>query len=228
LITKTITHSDCQYSKNILVLGKEDIESNGLSSREIPEIVEYFTKLPQESVFYLQQTHGTSFHSVEKLTPKPITGDALYTFESSVVLVVKTADCIPLFVWSESMDWVGVIHSGWRGTVAGITEKMVSHIHSDLGILDLQFFMGPCIRQKNYEVGAEVAEHFKGKYSRSLQYKSEEKYLFGNDIALKEKLTFISSGYMVEDTGICNYESGDYYSHRRGDSGRNLNLIWMN
>ena len=47
--------------------------------------------------------------------------DALITREENLSLVVGVADCVPVALVGE--DAVGMIHSGWRGTLSGISGK---------------------------------------------------------------------------------------------------------
>lgn len=47
--------------------------------------------------------------------------DALITREGNLSLVVGVADCVPVALVGE--DEVGMVHSGWRGTLSGVSGK---------------------------------------------------------------------------------------------------------
>ena len=49
--------------------------------------------------------------------------DALYTYEPNLVLCSFTADCVPVIFYNEVNGLIGVIHSGWQGTVKEITSE---------------------------------------------------------------------------------------------------------
>ena len=61
--------------------------------------------------------------------------DALITNVPGVCIGVSTADCIPIILYDPQHHAAGVVHSGWRGTVADIVEaavaSMVRSYHSE-------------------------------------------------------------------------------------------------
>src|SRR5699024_6504091 len=57
--------------------------------------------------------------------------DALYTFEPNIVLTTFTADCVPVLFYEKASGLIGVIHSGWKGTVQSITEKVLLHLQTE-------------------------------------------------------------------------------------------------
>jgi hypothetical protein len=182
-------------------------------------------KFPFLSYFcILNQVHGDIFlEAKEGLISAE--ADAIFSDQTNVGLVIKTADCMPIFLYSETEGIIANIHSGWKGTKLEITKKLI-HFLSEKGWDKTKFklFLGPCIRQSNYEVSKDLYLEFKN-YPQSLVKKSEEKYLLGIDIVLKNQLAEI--GIQSEDCDICTKQSDDFYSHRAGDMGRNLNLIFM-
>ena len=88
--------------------------------------------------------------------------DGLITKEKGLVLVTFYADCVPLYFYDPVQGAVGLAHSGWRGTVARMGEKMVDAMKEVFGSRpeDLLTAVGPCICQDCYEVSADVAEQF--------------------------------------------------------------------
>lgn len=223
MISKII--SIAQTNVHINCIGKKEIESNNLQTYSIEEII-YFFLGKGLKVFYLEQEHGNRFHEITSCSSMPLKGDAFYTTEKNIVLVIKTADCIPLFFWSSEPPLIGAIHSGWRGTAKNITQKISSEVIQKFQLKSLNFFLGPCIRQPQYEIDKDVACLFESKYPESLQ-KHGNKYLFGNDLVVKRQIQTLPIETYLEDCGICNYLNTNYYSHRRKEKGRNLNFIYM-
>src|SRR5258708_5201942 len=43
-------------------------------------------------------------------------GDALMTREAHRVLVVQSADCVPVVLADPVTGWIAAVHAGWRGT----------------------------------------------------------------------------------------------------------------
>src|SRR5579863_4421718 len=52
-------------------------------------------------------------------------GDALLEDTPGSVVAVKTADCVPILLVDERHRAVAAVHSGWRGTAAGIAVRAV-------------------------------------------------------------------------------------------------------
>jgi YfiH family protein len=89
-------------------------------------------------------------------------GDALLENTPGSVVAIKTADCFPILVVDERRRAVAAVHAGWRGTAAGIAQRVVEAMHAQFGSLagDLHAAIGPGIGRCCYEVGPEVAAQF--------------------------------------------------------------------
>ena len=93
-------------------------------------------------------------------------GDALITREPGVLLVVQTADCIPILLADPKRRAIAAIHSGWRGTVRRIAAKALGRMQMEFGTKpeDVIAALGPGIGQSCYEVGTEVAAEFQTQF----------------------------------------------------------------
>ncbi len=89
-------------------------------------------------------------------------GDALITNRPGLLLVVRTADCLPVLLVDGPNRAAAAVHCGWRGTRSRILEKAVLAMESAFGTkpADLAAAMGPCIGPCCYEVGPEVRTSF--------------------------------------------------------------------
>ena len=112
-----------------------------------------------------EQVHGAGIAVIERSQDiaQPIAGcDALVTGLAGTALVIRTADCVPLFFRDDSRGVVGLAHVGWRGLAAKLPLRLIAafrhlyHSHPE----DLRVAVGPCIRACCYEVGPEFAERF--------------------------------------------------------------------
>ena len=121
---------------------------------------------PEQTVF-TRQTHTDIVERVGRehcgrglLREVEAPCDALITNEPGVALTVFTADCTPILLYDPVRQAVGAVHSGWRGTAAGIVaravEAMSAAFGSDPG--DLRAAIGPCISQCCFETDADVPE----------------------------------------------------------------------
>lgn len=98
---------------------------------------------------YMKQIHSQIVHKID--LPGVYQGDGLFTDKRSLVLIVRTADCLPLLFASES-GTVGVIHLGWRPAEKGI----LSHIPFGLGFFKVAAGVG--LRKCCYQVGREFLQ----------------------------------------------------------------------
>lgn len=112
-----------------------------------------------------EQVHGASVAAIERLrqTAAPIAGcDALLTRLPGLALMVRTADCLPLFFCDPARDVVGIAHAGWRGLAASLPIRVIGalrHVYHSR-VDELHVAIGPSIRACCYDVGPEVAAHF--------------------------------------------------------------------
>ncbi|HMV41624.1 MAG TPA: polyphenol oxidase family protein [Leptospiraceae bacterium] len=215
----------------IYVLGKKETEQlEGVPKEnlavEIQNLIHSRFSFPKNKIFLLDQTHSDLFYNTNQIRPNQ-EGDALYSCNLEEILVVKTADCMPLFFWSETERLIGIIHSGWKGTDLGISEKLFKFLKSKgHKIESIQGFLGPCARKKNYEVGHDLFERFSLYAPSAIEPKENGKYSLGIDLVLKKRLQENLIDILLEDSEICTIENTEYHSHRRKDTGRNLNIIY--
>ena len=90
------------------------------------------------------------------------TGDGLYTGEPGLMLVVRTADCLPLLLADERRRAVAAIHAGWRGAVRGVVAETLRAMAGSFGSQqgDIHAAIGPGIGHCCFETGPEVAALF--------------------------------------------------------------------
>lgn len=143
--------------------------------------------------------------------------DALVTDEEGFSLAVAVADCVPVALVGER--GVGMVHSGWRGTLAGVAAKAAR----ELGDPGLRAYIGPCIRGCCYEVSGELARTFAGRFGEGV--------ISGRYLSLPAAIRVSLAGAGVReihDLGLCSGCRPDlFYSHRKQGprTGRNLAAV---
>lgn len=124
-------------------------------------------------VVALRQIHSDIIQRVDGNHPSPndtpLQGDALITGDSGILLVVQTADCIPILLADTKCHAVAAIHAGWRGTVRRIAAKALGRMQLEFGTdpADVIAALGPGIGQCSYEVGADVVKEFHAQFARA-------------------------------------------------------------
>ncbi len=112
----------------------------------------------------LEQVHGASWAAVEAAArPWTLRGcDAVATDTADAVLVVRTADCLPIFLVDPVRRLVALAHVGWRGLAVRLPLRLVAGLGHWRGSRprDLRAAFGPGIRACCYEVGPEFQARF--------------------------------------------------------------------
>jgi polyphenol oxidase len=131
---------------------------------------------------------------------------------------VTIADCVPVFLAHPS-GAAAVLHSGWRGTVAGITERAIERFASaGFGASALRLHLGPSICGTCYEVSPEVYAGVTGStvtrptpVDLRAAIADRARALGVRDIAISEWCTRCSNDQL--------------FSHRAGDGGRQVGVL---
>ena len=103
--------------------------------------------------------------------PRPYTDvDGMITNVPGLVLATFYADCVPLYFADPVHKAVGLSHSGWRGTAAGIGAVTVKELQKHYGTRpeDIYAAVGPSICQDCYEVSEDVILELQKTFSREL------------------------------------------------------------
>jgi YfiH family protein len=134
-------------------------------------------------------------------------------------MAVTVADCVPVFLAHPS-GTAAALHSGWRGTAARITERAVDRFRS-LGHPphELHLHCGPAICGRCYEVSPDVFAQLSG---RSV------------DRATTIDLRLLIAGHAraagvreITLSPLCTRCDNDrFFSHRAGDAGRQLGVVF--
>ncbi|EKR63943.1 YfiH family protein [Leptospira weilii str. 2006001853] len=214
----------------ILIAGKKELPSILGDARTQRKEISRLTGIPKSKVYILNQVHGDEIVDLAAMESFSFPeGDAWIGETSGKVLCIKTADCMPLFFWSEQSSKFVAIHSGWKGTLAGITEKAL-RLAFDESILTsgmLFGYLGPYASGSRYEVGEDVAQLFRNEFPDCLKQRGADKTLLDLESFLKFRLEKNGIQVLLRSDKICTIkEDSDFFSHRKKDVGRNLNLIW--
>ncbi|AWG42839.1 peptidoglycan editing factor PgeF [Candidatus Borreliella tachyglossi] len=206
------------YTKKPFDLDVKDIDNNNLSF--IPK---------DKKIKYLKQLHTNIVYKVSDDFVNFQEGDGLVSSSCNVALLAYYADCLPIYFFDKSKKYIGLAHSGYKGSFKLIILKMLlifEEMGSDFG--DLKVFFGPYNRSCCYEVSAEFLAEINSKFSNKLLdisfYKKDDKIYFDN---VNFNLGLISNFNLdIEDSGLCTYCSHKLYSHRRLKGKRSYALIW--
>lgn len=191
------------------------------------EVLSRWTKLQEELSPYARRTviarqihgtdvitHGGGWEGLLRTWP----ADGHLAGERGIILTVSIADCVPVFLAHPS-GIVGILHSGWRGTVARIVDSGIKAF-ARLGLPpdELMVHLGPSICGRCYEVSADVREQLTGQPANR-----------PGNVDLRSLIAEHARDLGVRDISVssdCTKCDNDrYFSHRAGDTGRQIAAI---
>src|SRR5688572_5496424 len=132
-------------------------------------------------------------------------------------MAVTLADCVPVFLGHPS-GLGAVLHSGWKGTAAGIVRRgLAQFTRRGLSARDVLVHLGPAICGRCYEVGPDV-------------YAAVTGVSVGRATLLDLRAVIADharqAGATVSISEWCTRCHNErFYSHRAGDSGRQLGVL---
>lgn len=189
--------------------------------------------LPGEPV-RLAQVHGPSVveidaQDIDRYRTAPPQADAAVTRMPGVVLMVRTADCLPVLFADRAGFVVGVAHAGWRGLAAGVLEATVAA----LGVpgRDIAAWIGPCIGPQAFEVGRDVYDMYCGASERDAQFFEslrEGKWLADLPALARRRLADVGVDAVDGGTWCTFADAGRFVSYRRDKAtGRMALYAWL-
>lgn len=196
--------------------------------------------IPDLPLVLTDQVHGNAVEMLQNLPKGRVKGkDGLITTNPGLALGIFTADCLPVFFWTEGtvaergsvtrrrrvavpdQRAVGIAHIGWRGAHVNLAKSMVEGFKNlDIQPQELRVSIGPHIRSCCYKIQPEVAKLFP-----SFSLESRDGNVFLNiERVVKDQL--VQEG--VEDSRVrsdapctCS-NSQEYFSFRRDKSSQSL------
>jgi polyphenol oxidase len=138
--------------------------------------------------------------------------------ERGTAMAVTIADCVPVFIGHPS-GATAILHSGWRGTAARITERAIHRLAArGFHPADLRLHCGPAICGRCYEVSADIARQLTGRDP-------------GRPVTVDLRALIVEQarGLGVRSASVSPFctrcHNDRFFSHRAGDAGRQLGVI---
>lgn len=171
----------------------------------------------------MKQLHSARVFWLDRFPESRLAGDGLVTASAGLLLIIKTADCLPVFLVDPENRAVAAVHCGWRSTWQKILVSACGLMKEKFGSRPetLLAGLGPCIERNCYEVGPEVLESFKasGFDTGKIFAPSLNKDKFYLDLREANRLLLVDEvGLKPENiyqVSACTFCSKDLYSYRR-------------
>lgn len=125
-----------------------------------------------DSLFEVWQVHGANILKADRPAPfreKVPRADAVITENPQVTLLMRFADCVPIYFYDPDHKAIGMAHAGWKGTIKHIARKTVEHMkrHYRTDPTRLMVGIGPSIGPDHYHVGQDVSSRVQNAFPES-------------------------------------------------------------
>jgi len=144
--------------------------------------------------------------------------DGHATMVRGTALAVTVADCVPVFIAHPSGAIV-LLHSGWRGTAAGILRRGVAVLQEHgLRASELRVHTGPAICGACYEVSGDVYAQLTGVnpgVPRTIDLRA----------LIADQARACGVTHITTSASCTRCDNDRFFSHRAGDVGRQLGVM---
>jgi YfiH family protein len=181
-------------------------------------------------VFWRKQVHGDNIVAARGgvvASQGCPDADAYITDEKNLPIAIRTADCVPVFIFDPYRRVIGLAHAGWKGTTKMIAAKTVQRMQDKYAsqLSNLKIVLGPSIRECCYQVGTEFRDYFPA-------YVQERGGFLYADVISANRDQLLQAGVRPEnilDSGTCTCCNKSYFSFRRDGikAGRMISLMML-
>lgn len=138
-------------------LPARDIDGNPLDGNNRDVYRSLRSTYPDLSFCSAEQIHSNNIETVKiksEFNQMP-NCDGLITSLSNIALIIRTADCMPIFIFDE--NHIAILHAGHRG----IYENIIQRWYSMRGSMDSQLVLGDHIKHCCFKVHEDLYSRFK-------------------------------------------------------------------
>lgn len=192
-----------------------------------------------DGLLFLRQTHGVAIHIARRVEEgderrdfEPPGGcDAAITNCRGLGLAIQNADCQGVLLYDPVCSVIAGVHVGWRGSVAGILDRVVRRMQSEFCCdpkdlhVRISPALGPCCAEF-IDWRRELPESF-------LRFRRGENHF---DFLAISAMQLTAAGVPdanIAAAGVCTSCSDDHFSWRRAvrsgsrTTGRNCSIVYM-
>ena len=174
----------------------------------------------------MNQTHSNVVLEIER--SGVYDADALITTKKNLLLVVSTADCMPVVISDNKR--IGIIHAGWKG----VENKIFYNAIKDFDKNKLKVSIGPHAKACCYEIQDDLSQKF-----QDYTIEREEKKFLNEFIKIKKGAHYANlSGDIIlfckknnielEIANECTIGDKMFHSYRRDKTSlRQESTVWM-
>ena len=194
----------------------------------------FFQQSGLTDLHYCRQVHSACVinvdHTANATLKQHPEADTLVSAQRGVPLGIFTADCVPIFILDVTTPAIGLVHAGWRGTLARIAVNTLERMQTDFGTLttNCQIHLGPSIQKCCYTVSPELRTQFREQFGSNVHNGTNLSLQTAN---VNQLIGIGLPAASISVSPFCTACRTDlFYSHRAeaGRTGRMLSFIQLN
>lgn len=188
-------------------------------------------KIPQANMTFGKQVHGNTVTTVfPNMRGRGAfdydsaleASDALATNEPNICLMVLVADCVPLAFFDPKRRAIAVAHSGWKGALQFISQRVVQRMGEDYGSKpqDILVGVGPSNGACCYWIKPDALAAIRGVYGYPNKYISKSQnieHLDVESINIDQLLDCGVPAANIEVANMCTCHNRDLFFSERCD-----------
>lgn len=198
------------------------LDKNDLSSSFYRDLV--------QNCLQVEQVHGNNIVLADGKKKFYKNADGLITTKK-MFLGIRTADCLPVFLFEPKNKIIGAIHAGWKGLVGNIIDHAVNQM-SAFGAVRKEILagVGPHIGSCCYQISDNLIielQKYKINLTGMIISKEDLWYMDLSKLAYQQIMNAGLIESHIEILSICTACHENYYSYRRDgkETGRMFNII---
>ncbi len=126
---------------------------------------------PRASVQLFNQVHGNRYWKAISTKEQlyDARGNSCLQYDGAegkldVLLVIKTADCVPILLVDGQTGRYAVLHAGWRGIASGILIRILQNWQVSGGLKQVRLVLGPHICTSCFQVKTDCLQQFSSQW----------------------------------------------------------------
>jgi YfiH family protein len=174
-----------------------------------------------DNIIYAEQLHEGNIYIVNKSDSGIIklNVDGLISNNPGQILVIKTADCVPILLFDPIQKVVAALHGGRKSLIAGIIPSAIQIMQDKFNSKSENILVGigPHIRVHNYWLKEDTLNNLKNtKWKKYFITITNKTYFDLTALVVDQLLEAGIQRLNIEDSKICTYENAErFFSARK-------------
>lgn len=169
-----------------------------------------------ERVVWMNQTHSANVQIIDDVADAVAVVDdcdGIITQEKNLLMVTKTADCVPVLLRNSKDAVIAALHCGWKGFFRGVLESFAERCQErGWNMKDFSGFLGPHLRVSHFEVQQDFIDQIPDS-KRSFLQELDGVMLYDMTQGVSETLRSFGINDL-HDCEINTYTDPTYFSYR--------------